>query len=60
MSEKADQSEVAHRLHPHPSAVESDPAVGSGDAPVLEASRDAVDTLRMKRTLHSFLHRLRG
>jgi hypothetical protein len=60
MSENADQSRVADGLHPHPSAVESDPVVVAGDAPDLEASRDARDTLRMTSTLHAFLHRLRS
>jgi hypothetical protein len=58
MSENADQSTTAEDLHPYPTAV--DHVVASGEAPDPETSRDPVDTLRMKRTLHAFLHRLRG
>jgi hypothetical protein len=54
MPEKADHKTADE----HSTAV--DHVTVSGDAPEPETSRDPVDTLRMKRTLHSFLHRLRG
>jgi hypothetical protein len=59
MPENADQFTTADGLHPHPSAVETDPVVASGDGPDREKSRDPLETLKMKRTLHAFLHRLR-
>jgi hypothetical protein len=60
MYENADRSTTADDRQPSPTAVESDPVVASGEAPDVETSRDPLDTLRMKRTLHAFLHRLRG
>jgi hypothetical protein len=58
MPENADHPTTADDLHPYPTAV--DHVVTSGDAPTPETPRDPVDTLRMKHTLHAFLHRLRG
>ncbi len=60
MNENADQPTTADELHSYPTAVASDPAVAPSDAPDLETSRDPRDTLRMRSTLHAFLHRLHG
>jgi hypothetical protein len=60
MSENADQSTTTDGLQPHPSGAEPDPIVASDDGPDRETSRDPLETLKMKRTLHAFVHRLRG
>jgi hypothetical protein len=58
MPENADRPTGADELRPYPTDV--DHVVPSGGAFDPETPRDPVDTLRMKRSLYAFLHRLRG